>query len=219
MPKVTVRKCPRTGKVFFGDDEYAKHIVALRNHLNGRRRAKHERKIIRERMWYALSNITSPRVLAEYVTNHMHDIMIVHCGINEAAIAKIREMELIHFEFTSLHFNEHCSNYHKAPRDGVTNSGRKEGVPTGYPGFYGRISLAYKNAPKFGMECFKLDNGNIVDTDVVRALNRIGIKTGSGGGNPEVNIGYDVTLFLSDFRAMKKAYFHAKLEDRDFVES
>ena len=34
MPKVIVRKCPITKTVFFGDDEYAKHIVALRNRKN-----------------------------------------------------------------------------------------------------------------------------------------------------------------------------------------
>jgi hypothetical protein len=215
MPKVIVRKCPKTGKVFFGDDEYAKHIIALRKNLNEERAYKRERELVRERVWYAIDNITSPKVLVEYINKHFHDIVIAYNGANPAVIEAIKEMELSDFRFENMFYREHCSNSHNAPRDGVTNWSGDQDKPTGYPGFYGRVRYKLRNEPRFNDKRLKLGSGNVINIRVNDALKYIGVRTGGGGGGSEYS--YEVTLFLSDFRAMKKAYFKAKLADEDFV--
>jgi hypothetical protein len=222
MPKVTVRKCPITGKVFFGDDEYAEHIVALRKSRNDARILRRERALIRERVWYALSNISSPKVLAAYINDHFHDIMIAHNGARPCVVEVIREMKMKDFQFERLYFREHCSNSHAAPRDGVTNwSARDHDKPTGYPGFTGRVHYTVTGKPKSGDKRLKIPgSSSTVVIDVTEALKYIGIRTGSGSTSSQTGkAAYDATMFLSDFDAMKKAYFHAKLEDRDFIES
>jgi hypothetical protein len=220
MPKIEVWKCPKSGKVFFGRDEYGKHITALRTRLNEERVWKRERSIIRERVWYAIENISSPKVLAEYIKKHFHDIMISYNGASPVVAEVIREIELKEFWFENLNYREHCSNSHNAPRDGVTNwSGRDDDKPTGYPGFSGRVKYVLDNEPNFGDKRLKVGKGNIISIDINNALKYIGVRTGGGGGCRNDASSYEVTLFLSDFRSMKKAYFHAKLEDRDFMES
>lgn len=220
MPKIEVWKCPKTKKVFFGRDEYAEHIVALRKNINEKRAWSRERRLIIERVWYAVENITSPKVLTEYIKKNYHDIMIAHNGASLSVVEVIREMELKDFRFEILRFSENCSNSHNAPRDGVTNwSGRDPNKPTGYPGFYGRIVYETDNEPTGSDKRLKLDSGNLICVDFNRALKYIGVRSGGGGGTRNGQHSYEVTLFLSDFKAMKKAYFHAKLEDRDFINS
>lgn len=221
MPKIEVWKCPKTKKVFFGRDEYAEHIVALRKRLNVERAWKRERALIRERVEYAVANISNTKVLAEYVKKHFHDIMIAWNASNPVIAEVIREMEMTDFHFSNMYYREHCSNSHVAPRDGVTNwGGRDENTPTGYPGFSCRVHYTVKNSPPSSDKRLKLSGGNRICVDVRNALTYIGIRT--SGGSTKSTTGestYGCTIFLSDFRAMKKAYFHAKLEDRDFIEA
>ncbi len=220
MPKVEVWKCPKTKKVFFGRDEYREHILALRTRVNAERAWKRERNLIKERVWYAINSISSPRVLAEYVQKHFHDIMIAHNGTTPTIVEVIREMEMTDFRFVNLGYREHCSNTHEAPRDGVQNWSKDEDKPTGYPGFRGRVEYTVTNRPKSLDERLERGNGSHIVLDINSTLKYIGIKTSNGSTRTDTGKArYDVTLFLSDFRAMKKAYFHAKLEDRDFMEA
>ena len=174
MPKVTVRKCPYTRKVFFGDDEYAEHIIALRKSRNEERVVRRERALIRERVWYAINNISSPKVLAAYVKDHFHDIMIAHNGARPSVVSAIREMEMTDFAFERLHFSENCSNSHVAPRDGVLNwSGRDSDKPTGYPGFSCKVNYTVTGRPKSNDERLKLSSCNTIVLDPNSALKYI----------------------------------------------
>lgn len=221
MPKVEVWQCSKTGKVFFGRDEYAEYIVALRKRLNVERAWKRERALIRERVEYAVANISNTKVLAEYVKKHFHDIMIAWNASNPVIAEVIREMEMTDFHFSNMYYREHCSNSHVAPRDGVRNwSARDDSLPTGYPGFSGRVHYTVKNRPSSSDKRLKIGNNGVIVVDINRALEYIGIRT--SGGSTKSTTGestYGCTIFLSDFAAMKKAYFKAKLEDRDFMEA
>ena len=218
MPKIDVWKCPRTKKVFFGRDEYREHILALRTRVNSERAWRRERALIRERVEYAVANISNPRVLSEYVKKHFHDIMLAWNACNPVIAEVVREMKMTDFKL-DLRYSEHCSNSHVAPRDGVRNwSGRDDSLPTGYPGFTGTVYYTVRNRPNSSDERLKIGSNRIV-LDINRALEYVGIRTSGGSANTiSGEAKYGVTLFLSDFRAMKKAYFHAKLEDRDFME-
>lgn len=218
MPKIEVWKCPRTKKVFFGRDEYREHILAVRTRVNEERAWRRERALIRERVEYAVANISNTRVLSEYVHKHFHDIMLAWNASNPKIAEVIREMEMIDFNL-DVRYSEHCSNSHVAPRDGVTNwSGRNENLPTGYPGFNGSVFYTVKNQPSSSDDRLKLGSTRVV-VDINKALAYVGIRTCGGSANTvSGKAKYGVTLFLSDFRAMKKAYFHAKLEDKEFME-
>ena len=87
-----------------------------------------------------------------------------------------------------VNYNPLASNSHSAPIGKMENwSGSKPGVPRGYPGLVGNITIQYNKQPK---SMTKAAHEKIV-----------GINTGCGGYRNGKNwtLGYDVTLWVEDF--------------------
>ncbi len=61
-----------------------------------------------------------------------------------------------------VHYSQTVSNTHNAPMSGIINFGSRDGKPTSYPGWYGRVWVRYAEYPKsFGSEPF---NGTLTYT-------------------------------------------------------
>lgn len=107
--------------------------------------------------------------------------------------------EELHYE---LRYYDHVSNSHSAPINGETNWGRKkEGIPTGYPGFKGRV-WGYDNSV-----------GCSISEYCGAFYNKVkipGLHTGSGGGSGEYR--YEFQFFLDDFPSFKKEFEERQLK-------
>jgi len=212
MPKVIVRKCPITKKVFFGDDEYATHIVALRNRTNLERKHNRYRKEAQARIWNALENeVDDIPALEQFVINNLHDIFIAYNGGRPEVNDAVREAKLEQFDI-DVSYNETVRNTHDCPRNGERNFGQNGNAPCHYPGFVGRIEYSLINDPDKDP---RMENGKLrTCMSFNDALGYIGIHTGSGNG-PSSRGRYQVTLFQDDFIAIRRAVFKAKLQDND----
>jgi hypothetical protein len=109
----------------------------------------------------------------------------------------------------NVRYNEHASNSHQCPHNGVENWARKDDLPKYYPGYTGQIKLMYSRDP-----------GEFISDDIARCLKRMGVHTGSGGGGDrkhpyygrmEVR-SYEVTLFLDDWEGLRKAQVFQKVQ-------
>ena len=205
MPKILVRKCPRTGKLFQSDAEYRKYIRALRKRTNITRATLRSRKLAISEVRDEIARLTSIDQIECYVTEAFSKIMIAYNGGRDPKVHAILNKVRIKDFKLDVSFMERCSNTHAAPRDGKTNwGGLKEDLPRGYPGFGGNVSYKIINDPEeedIGRLCMRHND----------ALKFAGICTGGGGGRGEDSWGYGVTLFLSDFEGLKKMYFKNKL--------
>lgn len=203
MPKILVRKCPKTGKLFESDAEYRKYIRALRKRTNTTRAALRYRKRAISEVRSEIARLTSIHQIECYVTKNFSKIMIAYNGSSDPKIHDIlRKVRIKDFELV-VSFMERCSNTHCSPRDGETNWSCKDDKPSGYPGFSGTVSYKIINDPEredIGRLCMRHN----------AALGFAGINTGCGGGRGN-GWGYGVTLFLSDFEGLQKQFFLNKL--------
>lgn len=206
MPKITVRKCPKTKKLFENDTAYGKHLVALRLQTNETRFVQRNRKRLTDSIRAKVAVLKSISEIEAYVADNFGNIMVAYHGSSDLEVHGIlRETRLENLNL-SVSYLERCSNTHRCPRDGVTNFSCDDDKPRGYPGWYGRITFDIANDPGVSKHK-KLRSLWIRITD---ALEFVGIHTGTGGGgNP---YSYDVTLFVNDFEALKKMAFEDALK-------
>ena len=216
MPKITARKCPKTGKLFATDKNYRTHIVGLRKKLNiARPRKLAMRAAAKRRVEYRtlirteLDALADMNELEKYFRENFGRIMIAHNGSNSPEVhALLHTLEVMEFDLR-LRFSESASNTHAAPRNGETNwGGRKEGAPRGYPGFSGHITYQLNFDPE---DAFP---NNTLCLNPNSGLAWAGVHTGGGGGRGGAGVHrfeYGVTLFLSDFDGLQKRYFMHKL--------
>lgn len=208
MPKVTAYQCPSTKKVFLERSAYRKHLLKLRKNVNLQRKLRREAKQRSDELLNKITALSSIEDIAAFVVANYKKILLnaIH-DPRPRDVEVIEAMVLKDFSLT-VRYEQICSNSHSCPRDGVKNwGGDKPGAPRGYPGFYGRIE--WKMPPP----AWKRGDG-IHSYELPEALGRIGIHTGTGGGNGD-RYGYDVRLFLSDFPALQETVnldvFTAKL--------
>ncbi len=211
MPKILVRKCPKTGKLFQSDAEYRKYIRALRKRTNITRATLRNRKLAISEVRSEIARLPSIEKIEAYVTENFSKIMIAYNGGRDPKIHAILNKVRIEDFKLDVSFMKRCSNTHCAPRNGEMNWGgykTDQGVPRGYPGFSGNISYRIINNPErikeIGRLCMQHND----------ALKFAGIHTGGGGGRGDNRWGYGVTLFLDDFEGLKKMYFKNKLSGK-----
>jgi hypothetical protein len=99
-----------------------------------------------------------------------------------------RDKFWIKITYLDVSWSDSVSNSHSCPRGGVSNWGRDNGKPTGYPGWGGRIEFQLSHALGFGSDVFR----------------NVGIHTGTGGGTRDNRYGYDVKFFASDWPGLEK---------------
>ena len=193
--KVTVNKCPDTGKLFENDRDYRNHRAQF---LRAQRREQQRIQQLADRS-AELSRIrallTDPADLAEwFMTNQDQLIRLYNLNENHWPSSKIYETD----KFFDIHFTvkycNHIPNTHDCPDGGVTNFGwgdrHTNGKPTGYPGWNGRISGKLHRLPKH-MSSYPASD----------LLQFCKIKTGTGGGGNE-SWGYSMHIFLDDWPSL-----------------
>lgn len=150
------------------------------------------------------------QTLVHYVRLNAESVEDI-CRMSEEVSHKLFTKSTIKKMSLSVSFNEHASNSHSSPIDGVSNFSSRNNPekPTGYPALTGHITVVYNKEPKgFSDETFNGYKGIA------------GIHTGSGGyrGSDEgYTVSYGVTLWLSDFPKIKAA-IEAKQKEIDSYE-
>lgn len=148
------------------------------------------------------------QTLVNYVRLNAESIEDI-CRMSEEVSLKLFPKSSIKKMKLRVSYAPHASNSHSAPLGEFENWGRKEGKPTGYPALRGSITVVYNKEPKgFSSSTFNSRDGIC------------GIHTGDGGyrsGDGGYTVGYDVTLWLSDFPKIKAA-IEAKQKEIDSYE-
>lgn len=178
MSIIQAYKSDEDGKIFESKEAYQRHLRTLSAaRRRERKRADREnlRLVVEEKMRTECGSFTD---LADFILKHWGELR--------------RDTSVLQaLGFSEMRWSESVSNTHDCPRGGVTNWWSKEDLPTGYPGWKGRIYLRQDGAT-FSTAFQKLDYLNIY--------------TGSGGGGH-----YEVRLFAADFPGLTKDIMWKKL--------
>lgn len=203
--KVTVDKCPWTGKLFEDPKKFAKHLREVRAEQ------RHAREKVRlaavfDEFLKPLYLLDSTDAIAEWLTqNYM--VVARHYGPRWGGSGRKPYVptaeDYVEFELTGMRFGRECSTTHSAPKGQRTTGWSKNSPHIPEPGWRGRITCRPKG------NAYKRD---LFDTD---HLKHLGINTGTGGGGPE-SLSYDVTLFTKDFPGLRRiAAAHTILKDHN----
>lgn len=195
----TAFRCPWTRKVFGQKRDYVKHLAWLRENRMHRR----IRENLRLRKMQDLWNQPTFESIIDWIAvnpEFMFDNGFRSSWTRDGA-EKHRDQFWIKITYLDLSWTASASNSHSCPRGGVTNWGNRDPkIPTGYPGFTGRIEYQMSHDIGFG-------------SDVMRNL---GIHTGSGGGSGKNRFGYGVTFFDADWPGLVNNRVMDLLADRDW---
>jgi hypothetical protein len=212
MPKVIVRKCPFTGKIFEDEVKYRKHLNQVR--ATNRTRWVLDRADCNDDAWWALvrGQERSLEDFAAWIIQEQDRFW------KDAAKADPREFEQVGkpvgrktrvlpmpvlAKFTEFNFrwSDSVANTHSAPRGRVENWHRRPGLPMGYPGWHGRVEWAIKWPDEFDgwYPGSRLFNGT-----------RCGVHTGTGGfvelRNGLQRFGYDAVIWADDWPGLARCY-------------
>jgi hypothetical protein len=188
--KVTVDKCPWTGKLFEDPAAYRKHLRSVRT----------EQKFKREKARLAakfdefvapLYQLGTTDEIAAWLTEHYVKIALhfgPHFPTRKPYIPT--EEDRVVFVIDPLLFDHKCSTTHAAPLGQKHTGWSKDNPHVAEAGWRGKIHLFPKG---------KLKANRLVETDHLRC---IGINTGSGGGRDD-HLRYELTLFIKDFPRLR----------------
>ena len=222
MPKVTMWKCPFTGKLFETRRKYINHLKKLRARRTMRRRQLKLEREARANMDAKIAALRTAADIEKFIVEDFHDILLATYGRKKFAI--IKQMNIEFFEFERIRYNERESNSHNCPRNGVTNWGGyndKKGAPRGYPGFGGQVKWKV-TGPK------RADHGSFDSRiEMDRALKYIGVHVGTGCPGWDGNISFQ--FFVDDFPGIKeeveiareeakRAIFQSRLKGKPIIE-
>lgn len=199
--KIQVRKCRVTGKLFEDLDKYALHLQKLRAML------KQERLYKRIRTEFAVwlneerSAIYDIDDIVPWFIKNQRYIMNAVNALGSNSREQFYEDDVFEDIKLKVRYSSSVSNTHQCPDDGKTNfMCRDSDGPTGYPGFHGDISGSLNRSKKYDSSF-----------PYGRALNIVGLKTGSGGGGNK-NWSYGVSIFLADWTGLSQSLTVNKLK-------
>ena len=219
MSQVLVWKSDTDGKLFEDKSKYTNHLRVLAN------QRAHSRKIVKmenDREAFILrmgATVTSIKHLEEFIAENWEWFFTngMKHSLWKSDKKPKNKHKLVSISFDMV-WNDHVSNTHACPRDGVQNWDQRrnreagKNLPEGYPGWQGQIRYtvdagmsAHKKNPythsNYGSDYFK----------------NTPINTGGGGGGGVRN-SYEMKLFAADFPAMaemrSKMQMWAVLEDK-----
>lgn len=172
MSRIMAWQCDEDGKIFVDKSQYQKHLRALAK----TRLVRH--KLAREQREFAefiapLHKQSSIRDIEVWMMENGERLMRAacvsfYCQAHRGGMpSQIPEkLGFENFEFSGLKWSELTSNSHQAPKGKEQNWGRDLDLPTGYPGWKGRISFKTLNYYSFDSDFF----------------GTFGIHLGGGGG-------------------------------------
>lgn len=190
--KITINKCPWTGKLFESDEAYASHLKSLRHAMRSSREKARLALVFDEFVKPLYGLDTSDKIVDWLNENYMK--VALHFGFRFADRKKPyvpTKDDYVVFEFSNLKFSPDCPTTHCVPRGQRTTGWSSDSPHIPEPGWRGRITIRlYGNAY----------HKDLFDTD---HLKKIGINTGGGGGCSE-KLAYELTLFTKDFAGLRK---------------
>lgn len=190
--KITAYKCTDTGKIFEHHSEYQTH---RKQYLAEQAKiaARQARVAAADTIIDNLRNIASTfDEIAQWVIDNQETLIdrFYANHPNERRPRETKRYVPFRINFVKLDGMQHgvnISNSHSAPKGMPTNwSGGNHHLPTGYPGWHGRILIQHE--------------GDF--SHVSRLFSDIGICTGTGGGWAG-ELSYDVKLWEADWPAMR----------------
>lgn len=192
-------QCPWTKKLFLTKKSYVSHLKTLREYrMHSRARANRERRLAEDFM--SQSSFADIVKWVELHPDFFYD-KIKKTSVN-GAMRCPREDFYIEISHLDLYWSDSLSNSHSSPRGKPRNWDRRgidkngNALPTGYPGWGGRIEF---KVPK---------NANFES----RVFSSLGIHTGTGGGSGREHYtiyGYDVKFFAEDWPELYKNEYQA----------
>lgn len=211
MPKVVVRECPFTGKLVKDDGEYGVHLQAVRAQQQIDRRNQRLHREFDSHIRAAQESCTSIEDIQAWLNDNwplLRDSWnALHLSLKNGHpySGDLFSACTANFSFDRMRYDGNASNTHCAPRGKPENWGGKPGVPTGYPGFRGRIYIVFDNLvdPRAGNPF----------SDFLRY---VGVHTGTGGGGGGRRQ-YEATVWLEDWPTMYTTIALAQLAGDDYV--
>lgn len=187
--KITVHKCPWTGKLFEEPKKYRKHLKEQRL-IQQHRREKARLKVIFKEFVAPIYEMINTDLIAEWLTENYPKIFL-HYGpgfrSSHLKNPRFESGDKVIFRIFDGTYSERCSTTHNAPLGQKTTGWGNAHIPEN--GWKCRIELTFEGR-----------GYQLVDTD---HLKYIGINTGTGGGGDE-HLEYDMTLFTKDFHGLRK---------------
>lgn len=223
MVQIVAWKCEEDGKVFEDKKKYQNHLRKLARHRRTRRQLEIEENL-KNRIWselyereqsiedWAVMVINNQDLFwAEAAKHDAHDWKIVGQTRKGVVCPVPRLLEFTEF---SLRWNDHVSNSHSCPHNGVTNWSpswnKDKTVPTGYPGWLGRAEWICAWPKEWDGHYL---GGDIFSGGTFRtARQRAHIGTGGGGGMRYsekhkcyvMSHGYDFRIFAADWPGLAR---------------
>lgn len=186
--KITVDKCPHTGKLFEDNAEYLKHLSRLNSQRQRDKKRKEKMDAIDAWIAEEKAKITRVEDIPAWVVNNQVKLMEA-CNFKGPMWYDgnfYPDDFLQKFVFENIKFQDPLSNSHDAPKGGVTNFSRVAGKPIGYPGYQVRSIGSLKRRDR--RQGFPIKN-------LYRLLD---LHVGTGGGSNN-EWGYDIRIFISDW--------------------
>lgn len=194
--KVTVNKCPYTGKLFEDDKKYKAHLQKIRRERTAMRAEEKEKTEFAGWLAVEKEKIIHPNMIAPWMLENQDRLMVAANAFKLGTWSTDKFFPLTD-KFTKIElmvkYTPRVSNTHCAPKGKVTNWHCKPDLPNGYPGWSGNVSGVLTREKKH-MSAYPYSH----------ILNLVGIHTGSGGGGNE-HWGYGVSLFAEEWPAMAEA--------------
>ena len=181
----TAYRCPFTNNVFGTKKQYVTHLKRLRKE----RMHKVSRQARYRRLLKEFNSQPSFEKIIDWVENHpefFFDTAMLNDPFdrNEKYYAENRLNFQIKIVKLTVRWDQHVSNSHNAPFNGVKNwCGRDKELPTGYPGWRGHITIQMTPINTFSSRVFE----------------NTGLNTGGGGGGGSGLYGYEAIFFDSDW--------------------
>lgn len=200
MPKVTVWVHPKREDYFTTKRKYKAALKReAKDNLAQRKRLKYVNGV-KEFCGY-IRTLETAQEICDFIMDNQRMFMInavMNSSFDRGIKQALRDGKDVKFSpiervALTASFNEHLSNSHSAPIGQRQNFGRKEGEPTGYPGFGGRWEVDFEHTDIF-VDGKRTNVSAYYGSDIVT---RLGINTGSGGGADRAKFG--VSVFTDDF--------------------
>ena len=202
MTKITAYKCPDTGKLFEHIKDYRSHrkkvLAKLAREREIKNAAELDQKWWEKNFWHGVKSLAQ---LKAAIMLH-RDVLALRGLKFDRSLPHVKPTPIVEITEFSLTYNDHISNTHSCPHNGVNNLGRYNTRPLGYSGWHGRIDYRVQSCAK---QSYCYPGGG----DMWKGT-RIHTGTGGGGGFKEPtqtqSFGYDITLWAADWPVMHEEF-------------
>lgn len=226
MVQIVAYKSEADGKIFEDKKKYQNHLRQLARHNLEQRRLRIAEEQL-DALWAPLyEREQTPEDWAIMVIKNQHLFWAEAARYNRSDWERVGKAptrgrgepmpcpELLEFERFDLSWSDCVSNSHSCPHNGVTNwfssSNKDKTVPTGYPGWTGRVEWIVKWPKEW--------DGFYLGSDLFKGLHGRGSRqrahTGTGGGGGMryserhqchvMSFGYDFRLYAADWPGMDR---------------